>query len=284
MNAALILFSLSALAKPTSDETIQTVVDTLYGKPVPKAAVCIARPELPEEVTGDPVAIGVMRGNEGCRLLGVMVNGGYLKAEVAFPKALDADTWSGLKQTRRGQLLQSWTTQVLLAFDQFDAEDPRPTNIVANGGTQVTVPFWQRTEERRITAHTQGVFNFDRDGVLVSQDRDNGERWKSVFTIQHYRSSGVSENSVHAALQKVGRNLHVCFEEAWRDDYLVHGRKRFQWTIRGGGASQIGMVAEDDDGSPLGACYNRVLHNVPFPPELGGTTTWGFSITRVKQK
>ncbi|NCG21749.1 MAG: hypothetical protein GWP91_22255, partial [Rhodobacterales bacterium] len=105
-----------------------------------------------------------------------------------------------------------------------------------------------------------------------------------IFTIQHYRSTGVGEDIVHNALQKVGGNLHRCFEDAWKEDFLVHGRKRFQWTIRGGGASQIAMIAEDDDGSLLGACYNDVLHRAPFPPEMGGTTTWGFSITRVKQK
>ena len=284
MNALLIALSLAAFAKPTSDDTIQIVIDTLYGKPVPKAAVCTARPEMPPEVTGEPVAIGVMRGNEGCRLLGVMVNGGYLKSEVAFPKALNTDAWGKLRQSQKGELLQIWTTKVLLAFDQLDPADEKPNNAASGSGTQVNASFWQRTDERRFTQHTQGLYNFDKDGILVSHDRDNGELWKSIFTIQHYRSTGVGEDTVHNALQKVGGNLHRCFEDAWKEDFLVHGRKRFQWTIRGGGASQIAMIAEDDDGSLLGACYNDVLHRAPFPPEMGGTTTWGFSITRVKQK
>ncbi|NCG21765.1 MAG: hypothetical protein GWP91_22340, partial [Rhodobacterales bacterium] len=179
MNALLIALSLAAFAKPTSDDTIQIVIDTLYGKPVPKAAVCTARPEMPPEITGEPVAIGVMRGNEGCRLLGVMVNGGYLKSEVAFPKALNTDAWGKLRQSQKGELLQVWTTKVLLAFDQLDPADEKPNNAASGSGTQVNASFWQRTDERRFTQHTQGLYNFDKDGILVSHDRDNGELWKS---------------------------------------------------------------------------------------------------------
>jgi len=271
----------AANAAPTDSEIV-ALTGEAFGKDLPAKAVCIYRDVmLPEEFEGDPIPVGLMHGNEGCRIFGVILKGYFVPVERAALASVNDDAWSAANGRKRGDLLLAWTTNVLVAFDQFDIRDPRPVHTPgSNGRTRVETSIWQRTHEKHVAKHTRAIFTFANDAALESVDRDQGDSWKSTFTVRESRVEGVSVAAVMSALKTRGRSLAKCMDQAWKENLTISGRTRFQWTIRAGKATQIALVAEDDDGSGIASCYHRALQSIDFPPELGGQVVWSFNIVR----
>lgn len=281
---ALLLFALPALAASSSpDETVVNAVSALYGKPVPAQAICVGEPDLPDEFSGSPVPVGVMRGAAGCRLVGVVVNGAWTDTAEALPKSL-GDAWGSARQAKRQELVESWTRQVLLAFDQLDPASKLVPRSGATGGFEVDATFWQRTDERHVARHTNATFYFDKDARLETADRDRGTDWRTTFYVQDYKVDGVAASDVMGALKQQGRTLTGCMDEAWKADHTVEGRVRMQWTIRDGQATQLAMLDEGDTDEQLASCYGSALRKIRFPEGMGGTVIWSFSVVRTEVK
>jgi len=265
-----------------SDADIVSLTAEAFGKELPAKAVCIQRDVmLPEAFEGDPIAVGLMHGKAGCRIYGVILKGYFVPIERGALASLNDDVWKAANARKRGELLLAWTNNVLTAFDQFDIRDPRPTHTPgSNGRTLVETSIWQRTDERHVAQHTRAKYTYANDGALESVDRDNGPKWRSSFTVRESSVEGVSVEAVMASLQTRGRSLAKCMDQAWKENLTLSGRTRFQWTIRSGKATQIALVAEDDDGSGIANCYHRALQSIDFPAELGGRVVWSFNIIR----
>ncbi len=280
-----LLLATVAVGAPTDPEIVELAGEA-FGKKLPEKAVCINRDMmLPEEFEGEPVAVGLMHGAEGCRIFGVVVKSYWVSLERAALASMNDDAWARANSKKRGEFMQAWTTNVMTAFDQFDIGDPRPTHdATANGGIVVETSIWQRTDKKHVAQHTRARFFYDNDGALETADRDTGPKWKSAFTVREYRVEGVTVEQVMASLKTKGRNLAKCMDAGWKENMTISGRTRFQWTIRGGKATQIALVAEDDDGSGIANCYHRALQSIEFPPELGGTVVWSFNIIRSEVK
>jgi len=276
------LFLLTAAHANPSDSEVIALTSEAFGKELPAKAVCIYRDVmLPEVFEGEPIAVGLMHGSQGCRIYGVILKGYFVPVERAAVAAMNDEAWGSANSRKRGEFMLAWTNNVLTAFDQFDIRDPRPTHTAgANGRTIVETSFWQRTEKKHVAQHTRAKFTFANDGALEKADRDNGPKWLSTFTVREARVEGVSVEAVMASLQTRGRSLAKCMDQAWKDNLTISGRNRFQWTIRSGKATQIALVAEDDDGSGIANCYHRALQSIDFPAELGGRVVWSFNIIR----
>jgi hypothetical protein len=277
----LLMLATVALGAPTDSEIV-ALAGEAFGKTLPEKAVCIAREMyLPGEFEGEPIPVGLMRGAQGCRLFGVVLKGYWVPIERAALASLNDDAWARAHSRKRGELMLAWTTNVMTAFDQFDIRDDRPTyKSTANGGIVVEASIWQRTGDKHVAQHTRGKWFYANDAALETADRASGTKWKSSFTVREYKVEGVSVAAVMASLQTRGRSLAKCMDQGWKENLTVSGRTRFQWTIRGGKATQIALVAEDDDGSGLAKCYHRALISIDFPAELGGRVIWSFNIIR----
>jgi len=285
----LLMMASLALGAPTdahtdgpTDADVVALAGEAFGKKLPEKAVCISRDMmLPQEFEGEPIAVGLMHGSEGCRLFGVILQGYFVEIKKAAPASINDGAWAKASSRKRGELMQAWTTNVMTAFDQFDIGDERPAHKTgANGGVVVETSIWQRTSTKHVAQHTRAKYFYDRDGVLETVDRDTGKKWKSTFTVREFRVEGVSVEAVMASLQTRGRSLAKCMDDGWKDNLTISGRTRFQWTIRGGKATQIALVAEDDDGSGIANCYHRALQSIEFPAEMGGRVVWSFNIIR----
>jgi len=276
---------LVATAQPAlaMDKAIVDAVSDVYGKPVPEQAICVGEPvALPNEFRGQPVPVGVKQGHRGCTLIGVMVDGAFNDLETAAWLSIDAKAWKKLSAGKRGGLLAEWTTGVLLAFDQVD-ETVKPSAAArGDGGFETRATFWQRVDERYVTRHTQGVFYFNKDGLLETADREAGtEDFKTGFFIKKYSLKGqLSDAEVVGALETKGRRFTACFEEQWSGDYHLDGRIRLQWTVRDGKATQLAVA--DEIYPDLAKCYARVVRELEFPKDRGATIIWSFNVVRTK--
>ena len=278
------IFLASIAFGAATDPEIVTMTSEAFGKTLPAEAVCINRDMmLPQEFEGEPIAVGLMHGAEGCRLYGVVIKGYFVPFARAALASMNDDAWAKANGRKRGELMLAWTTNVMTAFDQFDISDERPSHTAtASGGAVVEASIWQRTTEKHVAQHTRAKFYYANDGSVETVDRDTGDKWKSMFTVREYKVEGVAVEAVMAALQTRGRNLAKCMDEGWKKNLTISGRTRFQWTIRGGEATQIALVAEDDDGSGIANCYHRALQSIEFPAELGGRVVWSFNIVRAE--
>ena len=274
------LIAAALAASPVTDEVVYTVVDTLYGKPVPKEGVCIQRPTLAEPFKQDVVVIGVMRGSIGCQTLGAMWDGSYASKADGLKKGIDPKTWASASQKERGEWSMIYTTNVVLAFEQFDIADPRPRHSAMAGGSLVQATYWTRTRDAWVAKHATSTYEFDRTGALIREDISESTRWKSSFSVQSFRGGSVPDEPIHTALEQQGRTLLKCVGAAWKEDLTITGRTRMQWTLEQGKATQIALVAQDDDGSGIEQCYYRALAEIEFPPELAGRVIWAFNIDR----
>ena len=274
-----LLLAQLATAAPVTDELVYVVVNEIYGKEVSEKAVCIERPALPAPFASDIVAIGVMRGEIGCQLLGVMVDGGFKKPEAAAAAAINDDSWTSARSSERATWMQQWTTNVHLAFKQFDIFGTSPTSSATGGGYSVTATYWERDEIDWIARHATGTFRFDGDGILLDES-SAGPRYKSTFSAREYRLNGLNGDAIHHAMTQQGRSLVRCALEAFKTDLQFEGRTRIQFNLSGGKASQIALVAQDDKGTGIERCYSRALIKINFPTSLDGTVVWAFNVAR----
>lgn len=275
------LIGLSALAAPTVDDAVVKAVSQAYGKPVPEQAICLEQANLPEEFTGEPVAVGVKRGAAGCKLFATFVGGTFTPLEQAARTSL-GESWTTLDANRRNELLEAWTREVLLAFDVLDTEKPMTSRAAGRGNTEVSATFWQRTMERHVARHTQGRFVFDGQGHLTASHRDAGTDWRSTFYVQEQKVQGITGDQVMQALKAQGTRFTDCMDRAWRVEPTVAGRVQLQWQINKGKASNIAMVDEGDTHEGLAQCYGVALQRIEFPEEWRGKVLWSFSIDRRK--
>ena len=104
----------TALAAATDTE-VHAAVEALYGREIPEAAVCVARPDDLPGRFHDVAAAGVKRGHRGCVLVGVMLDAELLAPEVAARHAVDPEAWQMVDPAQRAQDLLAWTRSVLLA-------------------------------------------------------------------------------------------------------------------------------------------------------------------------
>ena len=278
----LLWFATSSAFAGTSDDTIYTVIDMVYGKPVPHQAVCIQRDlELPSEgFSEDIVAVGITRPNQGCVLYGVFVDGTYRSADQASQYAIDAQAWSAANTGTRESWLTAFTQQVLLSFDHFSSIDPAPSATTRSGSSTVTATLWRRSDLPKVADHTIATFTFDASPALTDQQTEVSERWQTTLGSTAYRVGSLSEDAIHTALEQQGRTLKRCLDDAWSKDLTISGRHRMQFSLSGGSATGIALVSDDDDGSGIERCYSSALKAVEFPAQLNGTVLWSFSIVR----
>jgi hypothetical protein len=270
-----------AMAAPVTDELVHVVVDELQGKDVPEKAVCIERPSLPAPFATDLVAIGIMEGDLGCQLMGVMVDGSFKKPEIAAAAAIDEQSWSSARSSERATWMQQWTTTVHLVFKQFDMFGTSPTSSASGSAYQVQATYWERDEQDWTARHASGSFRYDGDGKLLDESVE-GPRFKSTFSAREYRLNGLNGDAIHHAMTQQGRSLVGCAMDAFKTDLQFEGRTRMQFTLAGGQASQIALVAQDDKGTGIERCYGRALGKIAFPASLNGTVVWAFNVSRTE--
>ncbi len=287
----LTLFGLIMATAPagaaTTDAVVQRKVSEAYGKPVPVPAVCIARPELPDTFDSDVIAAGVTQGTAGCRLYGVLVRGTWFSTAEGLPAALGGK-WSDAKDGKRSDWLALWTEQVVLAFDQVDADSKAKVDKTSSGGWEVTVPFSQRAQlgnHRRVTRDTEGIFTYDGKGTLETSERDNGMMYKTAFTLQEKQNGGVMPDRLHASIKQKGGRITQCWNNAWERNHKHEGRILMRWTLRSGKAGQVSWVDEGKEiDEALARCYSGALDGIAFPEDMSGTVTWSFSVHRADLK
>lgn len=278
----LLWLALSAAVAAPPDETIHTVIDMVYGKPVPRQAICIRRDiGLPSPgFTEDVVVVGITRPNQGCQLYGAFIDGTYRSPEAALGHAIDSEAWASADTGTRQSWLVAYTDAVLLAFHHRSDQDGPSIGTTRSGQTVVTTTYWRRSELPKVAEHTNGTFTFDPSPALVDASADVTERWQTTLGSTEYRTGNTPADAIHSALEQQGKTLKRCLDEAWTKDVTISGRHRMQFTLAGGSAKGIALVADDDDGSGIERCYSRALKAVAFPTDLSGTVIWSFSVVR----
>ncbi|MFT4622862.1 MAG: hypothetical protein ACI8PZ_001518 [Myxococcota bacterium] len=268
-----IWLTLSALAASGDGlpEPLVAAVGSAYGKAVPRQAICVTTPRMPDGVDAHVLVVGVTQRHAGCNLLGLWADDAWVDIPDGA-KVILGDTVSAAA-------LEDWTRHVLLAFDQIDFGVPVASRSSGSGWT-VSATFYQRRDARGGSLHTEGSFTFDRSGTLKSSQRDQGRPFTTRLVQTAYRVEGVDPTVVQNAIRSRGKMVQTCFDDAWASDLTVSGPTRLQWTIAGGRASAIGILSGDDDNPGLVSCYSEVLRTMVFPDGVTGTVVWSFTADR----
>lgn len=275
-----------ALAQAPTDEAIQAHVDRVYGKPVPKEAVCVGRPELGAPFQGSPVPVAVRRGMRGCVLLGVAIGDQWYTPEAALPAAVDRAAWDALDADAREEAWLVWVDEVLLAFAQPDEEGLAQVTVDAKKGvTVVDRRYLRRGDGAGRSEEVVGKWTFDK-GLVVSGSGEQVLKQEDVSLFQRSaKVDGVEESVVEAAITSAGSLIRKCFSDAWEADLGLDGRVRLEWTLSGGKVSNIQYVVEEGTDDTLATCYARIVKlNAKWPAGTRGEVWWVFGIHRTEAK
>lgn len=259
------------------EDLAHEALNQAYGKPVPDAAVCLADPELPGRFV-DVLAVGARQGQRGCVLFGVLVGETWHAPEAALAAAVDPEAWKLVDAAQRGRDLLAWTDGVLLAFAQpIEGEGSvAPTKT----GWIVERPYLRREDGAGRSVEATGRWTFDAAPAQVSAEETLGVKWETVLFVRADRLEGVPDAAVQAALTAHGGAVKQCFQAAWEEDLTLTAKVRLAWTVTGGKADAVGVIADDAPPQELAACYARSVRAGAYPPEITGKVRWVFGIER----
>jgi hypothetical protein len=272
---------LATLALAQDPDPIQQNVDRVYGKAVPKEAVCVERPELTAPFLGTTV-VAVRRGLRGCVLLGVMVGETWYEPGAALPAAVDRAAWDGLDAATRESRWLEWVDEVLLAFDQ----------PVAGGLAQVTVDAKKKVTviDRRYRRHEDSAgrsadavtkWTFDNATLLVTTSAEQVLSREDVSLFQRAEKvEGMAEATVDEAIRSKGKTIRTCFTKAWEADLALSGRVRLEWSVADGKVVEVAVLADEKTNDTLAACYGRAIRSAAYPAGTSGSVRWVFGIDR----
>jgi hypothetical protein len=280
------LLTAVALAQTPADP-IQANVDRIYGKAVPKEAICVERPELGAPFTGAPAVVGVRRGVRGCVLLGVAVGEQWLEPGAALAGAIDRAAWDALAGDAREAAWLKWTDEVLLAFDQPSADGLAQVTVDAKKkATVVDRRYMRRDDAAGRSADAVSKWTFDnatlaQTGAPTEQvlEREDVGMFQRVDKLD-----GVSEAVVSAAIQSKGLTIRKCFTNAWEQDLGLDGRVQLEWNVSGGKAAGMAIVTEEGTNEELAKCYARSINSAAFPADAKGSVRWVFAVSRTPVK
>ena len=270
-----IALSLS-FAQASPSEAMLTAASDAYGKSIPEVAVCIHE----AQVSGiEPFqVVGVTQRRAGCSLLGIWAQERWMDPESAASSLL-GDVWSKASSTEQSQLVGMWTSEVLLAFDQPLLEPLLGHSEGKNW--RVPTSHLKRRDAKGGTLQMDGSFLYDIDlRLLVRPSSDQSTPFTTRLLLNPYHTRDDSVETVRTALYTRGKAFQDCFDAAWESDLSLSGPVRVQWSIAGGAATAVGVVATDDGHPKLNRCYGSVLQRVVFPDELSGTMVWSFTADR----
>jgi hypothetical protein len=258
---------------PVTQAQIQAAANTWYGKQVPTAAICVGRPKVPAAITKEVVAVGVMRKNAGCRLVGVMVAGEPVATADALAAAVDLPS---LDTATRIPTARDWVTGVLLHFD-------RPMNegvgkLTPKGGVAVTAGYLHRTDEFHVSEKVPGQFTFDAAGKLVGTAGTATEKWRTDLYQQEVAVQGLSSAVVDSAVKSVGASITECFEDKIAADPGFAGATRIAMVVAAGKIEKLG--AEEESDPDLTRCYANALYRAVWSPTAKGSAVWSFAIVK----
>jgi hypothetical protein len=189
------------------------------------------------------------------------------------------EVWSKASSTERSQLVGSWTSEVLLAFDQPLLEPLLGRSEGKNW--RVPTSYLKRRDATGGTVQMDGSFLYDMNlSLLVRPAAEEGTPFTTRLLLNPYHTRDDSVEVVRAALHTRGKAFQDCFDAAWERDLSLSGPVRVQWSIAGGAATAVGVVATDEGHPDLNRCYGSVLRRVVFPDELSGTMVWSFTADR----
>jgi hypothetical protein len=269
------------------EDVAHEALDAAYGKPVPDAAVCLADPELPGRFV-DVLAVGARQGQRGCVLFGVLVGETWYAPDAALAAAVDPEAWKLVDAAQRGRDLLAWTDGVLLAFAQpLEGEG---SVAPSKGGWIVERPYLRREDAAGRSVEATGRWTFGANPLAgpagaagpaqVAAEETIGARYETVLTMRADRLEGVPDAAVQSALTAHGGAVRQCFQQAWEQDLALAGKVRLAWTVTGGKADAVGVIADDAPPPDLAACYARAVRAGAYPPEITGKVRWVFSVER----
>lgn len=265
---------------PPTDEQAKAAVDKLYGKTLPKGAVCVEHPTLPEPLTGHPTPVATKRGERGCVLVGVMVGGELLEPGPALQKAIDPAAFGKLDTATKAKILLAWTDEILLAFD-------RPSEAVPGTATATKTTA---TVSRRLSRRSERDLGIDDititwkyDAALAATSTEVvNARWQTNFFSKPVHIDGPDQAAVLTALSTRGKPIGECFADLWATDPAAAGRVVLEWTVAAGKATGIAAEssASEPVNGPLAACYGREIGQIVWPADMAGRVRWSFAAVR----
>ncbi len=274
------LLALPALSAPTAAPTPATphqAVEALYGKSIPEAAVCAAAP-LPDAYSG-AVPVAVKRGSRGCVLIGVLHDDRIVLTDAALPAAIGAKAWADADAGARTQWLEGWATGVWLAFVQLEGE----VEVKAQAtGAVVTATALHRTDRSGGSARSALTWTVGEDAMLTDESTQTGDSWTTQFFINPKEVSGLSTETLTAALETRGKLLKDCFNSAWERDLTTAGQVLLKWEVAEAKAADLAQVATGAEpvDHRLARCYAHTIRGIEFPDGTAGHVKMAFSAVR----
>jgi len=271
--------ALPALAAEVTDEEILAAVSERYGKQVPAAALCTARPtELPPRF-GEVVVAGVTRGHQGCTSMGLMVEGALVPLPEAAPAVIDTEAWAELDPAQRAADLRDWTAHVILAFDQPEA---LVFSTGSGGKTTVEGTYLHRGETRGMAIRSEGSWTFGPQGNVLRREDTKRNVYVTRMATRPGRLQGLSQETVVAALSTQGRVIRGCFEDAWAEDLTLSGGIHLAWQVTEQKSGRVALI--DDPEQPasqaLAQCYSNAIARLEYPEGANGAVQWVFAVQR----
>lgn len=263
-----------------TDEQVKVAIDALYGRPIPASALCIERPTLSAPLSTYPIAVATKRGERGCVLAGVMIDGVLVEPALALGKATDPVAFAKLDTATKTSALLSWTDAVLLAFDT-------PSGTVA--GT-VTSSKGTSTVTRRLLRRSDRALGIDDISLRYSYDaalkhtvtETVNAKWQTNFFSKSVYLEGIAESTVVAALTAKGALIADCFDGVWATNPSEAGRVVFEWKVAGGKADGVTVETSPSEvlNKSLASCYGRHIAATTWPAEATGRVRWSFAAVR----
>lgn len=273
----MLIVGVALAAEPTHPEdevAARAEASARYGKEIPWAAMCFARPTPWEGMS--PLVVGVSQAATGCEPYGVVLDGVW-----AEPTTVPG--WADTAADRREAHATAWVDQVLLAFAQPTG---RPAVSVARDGAVTVVREVLRRDGRdRRAAEAVRTVVIAPDGAATGTEEVR-HTWETTFAIQGLSTEGLGgSDAVHQALEQVGGGLRDCVTQGWRADHGFAGATRLQWTVAAGTVTQVAVV-ETGEGDvpalpePVVRCIGNAIRRVRWGEGAAGTTTWVFLVDR----
>ncbi|MCB9684670.1 MAG: hypothetical protein H6735_06525 [Alphaproteobacteria bacterium] len=261
-------------AHPDDEVAARTEASARYGKEIPWAAMCFARPTPWEGLA--PLVVGVSKAATGCEPYGVVLDG-------AWTEPTSVPGWADTPADQREAHATAWVDQVLLAFAQPTGQ---PTVATArDGAVTVARELLRRDGRDRRTAEAVHTVVIGVDGIATTTEEVR-RSWETTFALQHLSTEGLGgQGAVHQALEQVGGGLGQCIAEGWRADHAFRGATRLQWTVAAGAVTQVAVVqiGEGDVPAlpePVVRCIGNAIRRVRWGDDAAGTTMWVFLVDR----
>lgn len=272
--------TLPELPGGVTHDQVDAAVDALYGRDIPRNALCATAPALPEALTGHPIPVGTRRGERGCVLVGVLVEGTLHEPLAALPHSLSPEAFAKLDAASRQAALLAWTDQVLLAFDRPDAKVPG-TVTASKGNTAVTRRFLRRNERSLGLDDLTARWTYDA-ALMGTVTETVHTRWQTSFFSRPDHIEGLDQATVQAALTAKGKVIADCFEAVWAADPLAAGRVVFEWNVEAGKVEGLTVVTSPSEtlNGLLARCYGNHIQGTSYPAEAKGRVRWSFAATR----